>query len=226
MTSASMDIDDNITGLDGDTSNTDTIVVIATGNIKYEIDRRSLRKQCTFAENALKLDPDCKELDMSRGSADAIGRILEYIKYHDHTPPRVIPKPIPSDKMSDFVDEWDDKFSAVEHKILFDIMLTASYYGVSTLYNLMCAKLASILKNKTTEEVQKEFDITPPTREQDIEMKLQCGIGSTCPLWPYYKDPRVPRTVEGAPVGLQAPASASASAPASASASAEDDDDS
>jgi len=83
-------------------------------------------------------------------------KVIEYLKYHDQNPPKEIRKPLLG-KLEDVVDEWDVKFVDVEQDLLFKLILTANYMDIKPLLNLACAKVASMIKGKTAEEIREQY---------------------------------------------------------------------
>ena len=61
--------------------------------------------------------------------------------------------------MSDFVPEWDAKFVDVPQEMLFELILAANYMDIKSLLDLTCAKVASMIKGKTPEDIRRTFNI-------------------------------------------------------------------
>lgn len=57
------------------------------------------------------------------------------------------------------VSEWDARFISVDHASLFDLLTAADYLNIPSLLLLTSAKLASLLKGKTPEEIRRTFNI-------------------------------------------------------------------
>ena len=58
----------------------------------------------------------------------------------------------------------------LEHQILCDLTTAANYLDLNSLLNLCCAKLASTIKGKTTQELRKQFNIVNDfTPQEEIE---------------------------------------------------------
>ena len=53
--------------------------------------------------------------------------------------------------LADFVD--------VDQEVLFELILAANYMDVKALLDLCCAKVASMMKGKTAEQIRKTFNI-------------------------------------------------------------------
>ena len=65
--------------------------------------------------------------------------------------------------------EWDANFVEVDQETLFELILAANYMDIKPLLDLTCAKVASMLKGKTPEQIRKQFnianDFTPEEEE-------------------------------------------------------------
>ena len=61
--------------------------------------------------------------------------------------------------MSEVVGEWDANFVTIEQEMLFELILAANYMDIKSLLDLTCAKVASMIKGKTPEEIRKTFNI-------------------------------------------------------------------
>merc|ERR1712146_57499 len=70
-----------------------------------------------------------------------------------------IEKPLKSANMHEVVSEWDASFVDIEQELLFELILAANYMDIKSLLDLTCAKVASMIKGKTPEEIRKTFNI-------------------------------------------------------------------
>merc|ERR1711879_872598 len=91
------------------------------------------------------------------GQADILELVCTYLKYHKGKVPAEIAKPIRSVKMEKIVeDEWDAKFiNAQTKRNIFQIILGANYMDIKSLLHLGCAKIATMIKGKSPEEIKK-----------------------------------------------------------------------
>merc|ERR1712187_752997 len=109
--------------------------------------------------------------------ATILGKVLDFCKHHKDSKPSEIQKPLRSTKLQDCgVSEWDSEYVNVEHEVLFEIILAANYLDIKPLLDLTCAKVASMLKGKSTEEFKKEFNITEDLSPED-EMQVRRDNG-------------------------------------------------
>jgi len=76
------------------------------------------------------------------------------------------------------VSEWDSEYVNIEQEVLFELILAANYLDIKSLLDLTCAKVASMIKGKTTEEIRKQFnivnDFTPEEEAQVREENRWC----------------------------------------------------
>ena len=80
--------------------------------------------------------------------------------------------------MTDVVGEWDANFVSIDQEMLFELILAANYMDIKSLLDLTCAKVASLIKGKTPEEIRRTFnivnDFTPEEEQQVREENKWC----------------------------------------------------
>merc|ERR1711964_112178 len=98
-----------------------------------------------------------REIEIKKVSGPILNLIVEYLKHHDGKVPAEIAKPIRSVKMEKIVeDPWDGEFiNKQTKKVIFQIILGANYMDIETLLHLGCAKIATLIKGKSPEEIKK-----------------------------------------------------------------------
>ena len=96
--------------------------------------------------------------------------VIDYCSLYLESPMKSIPKPLKNDSLSDLISGSYFKFinNKSQHQI-FNIIMAANYMDIKPLLELGCAKIASQIKGKTTEEIRDEFniknDFTPEEEE-------------------------------------------------------------
>jgi S-phase kinase-associated protein 1 len=74
-----------------------------------------------------------------------------------------IKKPIEYTNMKELVGttfgEWIDHEEFENQELLFGVLLAANYMDIKPLLDLMCAKVASMIKGRSPEEIRKKFSI-------------------------------------------------------------------
>ena len=92
--------------------------------------------------------------------------------YRDNSPPE-IEKPLRSNNLNDVTTPWYAEFVNLDQEILFELILAANYLDIKPLLELACAKVASLIKNRSIPEIRKFFnienDFTPEEEAQIME---------------------------------------------------------
>jgi len=114
-------------------------------------------------------DKDEKEIPLPNVKKAVLAKVVDYMRYHCDNPADPIEKPLKSPNMTEVVSQWDAEFVEVDQELLFELILAANYMDVKPLLDLTCAKVASMIKGKTPEQIRKTFniqnDFTPEEEE-------------------------------------------------------------
>ena len=103
------------------------------------------------------------EIDEKNGE-----KIKEYLIHFDGVAPSEIEKPITSNDMKSLTDEWSANFvDKMPLEDLVNLTVAANYMGINSLLDLCCAKIASLCKDKSEDEIFKTFNITETFTEED-----------------------------------------------------------
>jgi len=124
-------------------------------------------------------DSDANEdVPLSDVKSAVLAKVIEFCKHHVDQRLPEIEKPLRSNNLAEIVPEWDAKFVDIEQEVLFELILAANYMDIKSLLDLTCAKVASMIKGKTPEQIRKTFnirnDFTPEEEAQIIEENKWC----------------------------------------------------
>ena len=101
---------------------------------------------------------------------DILKQVVEYLIQYKDKEPKELPKPLPSANLLDVTDEWDVTFiNGVDLDSTFDVINAANYMDVKALLDLSCAKIASLMKGKTAEEIRTMFNIECDLSEEELK---------------------------------------------------------
>merc|ERR1740117_1626470 len=89
-------------------------------------------------------DKEEKEIPLPNVKGTVLEIVVRYMKHHFENPPKEIEKPLKSQNMSEVVSQWDADFVNVDQELLLD---------------LTCAKVASMIKDRSPEDIRKTFNI-------------------------------------------------------------------
>ena len=103
------------------------------------------------------------ELDEKNGEL-----IKEYLTHFNGEPPKEIEKPITSNDIKNLTDEWSSTFiDKLSVEDLSNLTVAANYMGINSLLDLCCAKVATLCKDKTEDDIFKLFKITETFNEEE-----------------------------------------------------------
>ena len=94
--------------------------------------------------------------------------IKEFLSHYNGEAPKEIEKPIQSNEMKNLTDEWSSTFiDKIPLEDLTNLTVAANYMGINSLLDLCCAKVASLCKDKSEDEILKTFKITEKFSEEE-----------------------------------------------------------
>merc|ERR1711964_567763 len=128
-----------------------------------DADKFTISKKAAFMADLLKTmyEGDQAEteilLNSERVDAPTLELIAEYLQHHNGKEQAEIAKPIRDTNMEKIVqDPFDAEFiNKQTKKVVFKIILGANYLDCKSLLHLGCAKIATLIKGKSPEEIKK-----------------------------------------------------------------------
>ena len=100
-------------------------------------------------------------------------KVFEFCEHFLVEPMPEIPKPIPSNDLSTLVPRWYHEYLNIDHEALFRLANAANYMDIGPLLDLVCAKIASMIKDKNINEIRTTFslehDYTPEEEAAYLE---------------------------------------------------------
>ena len=151
------------------------VVLISSDEQKFEIDIESTKLSELLIGLVDNSKPD--QTIPTDVKSDMLKKIVEYLTHYKGVEPKYIPKPLPSSNLSDSIDEWEINFiNGIELDNLYDLINGANYMGINSLVDLASAKIASLMKDKTVEEMRimlnTECDLSEEELKKLEELKL------------------------------------------------------
>jgi len=156
-------------GLDLDESKDDVVTLISQEKKNFRVSRKAAI-QSQLVRTALEDDKDAKEVSLVHIAAPIVEKVIQYMNYHIDNEPRKIESPLKSTIMRELVDQFDAKFvDDIDLDTLMKLLLAANYMDVKTLTQLICAKIASMMKGKTADQIRKTFNIRGEFTPEELE---------------------------------------------------------
>jgi len=119
-----------------------------------------------------------EEIPLPNVRSAMLSKSIAYCTYHVDNPPKPIPRPLTTDNLGDHVDEFDAAFVDVDVEVLYELISAANYLDITSMLNLCCSKLASLMKGKKIEEVRQTLriqnDYAPEVEARIREENMWC----------------------------------------------------
>ena len=135
---------------------------------------RSIAEQSTLVKGLIDDGDIEEEIPLANTKKATLDKVIGFCTYiKDNAPPQ-IDKPLRSTELADVTTPWYTDFvNGLEQEELFELILASNYLDIKPLLELTCAKVATMIKNKTIPEIRKFFsienDFTPEEEAQIME---------------------------------------------------------
>ena len=100
-------------------------------------------------------------------------KIIEYCTYINQNAPPEIDTPLRTSNLGDVVNEWYANFVNLPQEVLFELIVAANFMDIKSLLELACAKVASLIKDMSIQEIRNFFnienDFTPEEEAQIMD---------------------------------------------------------
>ena len=112
--------------------------------------------------------PDEEKFPINEVDEKMAEKVKEYLGHFNGNAPPEIEKPLKSNNIKNVTDEWSANFM---NRMSFDDIISLSeasnYMGINCLLDSCSSKIASLIKDKSEEEIKKEFKIKQSFTEEE-----------------------------------------------------------
>ena len=154
------------------------VIMISLDGEQFELSTKAAMRSQLVKDSIDESKEDTIEFTANKVKGNILKKVVEYLEHYKDKEPKEIERPLPSSNFSECVDKWDFDFMDITLDLIFEILLAANYLDIKPLLELSSAKVASILKGKTIEEIKQTFgitnDFTPEEEQQIIEENKWC----------------------------------------------------
>ena len=123
---------------------TTDITLISTDHKEFIVDRE-IFSQSEFIQTLLECDASTESISLQVESK-YLGRLIDYMIHHHKNPSKSIEKPL-TKPFEELVDTWDANFLDIPLDNVIHLLTASNYLGIMPLVNIICAKIASLLKS-------------------------------------------------------------------------------
>ena len=151
-----------------------SIDLISSDNQKITINEKACKKS-KMIKNVLDDYPESTEIPCPKVKGSILAKIKEYLEhYMDVEEIKPIEKPLKSKEFKGCVnDEFDFTFMEVSIDDLFDIIEASNFLDIPPLQELASAKVASIIKGTTSDEIRQEFNLQAEFTQEEERAILE-----------------------------------------------------
>jgi len=144
------------------------LILNACDNVKCTIDSQAAQRSELL--KGLIQDYEDNDIPMTDIRGDILKKVVEYLEHYKSTEPKEITRPLPSNNLGDVTDEWDISYlNNIDLDSTFDLINAANYMDIKPLLDLSCAKIASLMKGKSAEEIRTMFSIECDLSEEELK---------------------------------------------------------
>lgn len=125
---------------------------------EVSVDKDALTKWKFFSTA---LEGGKTEVKLNDVNSDTLQNVAEYLNHYSTTEPTPIPAVLKStDLKTELKNDWDFEFiNKLNYEQTFHLINAGALLELDHLHDLACAKIAAFMKDKSTEDVNKEFTI-------------------------------------------------------------------
>jgi S-phase kinase-associated protein 1 len=160
---------ENIKGLDEDFE--DVLTLISRDEHRFSIPFR-LIVVSDYLKHVFDADSSVQEIHLTHIESSTLKKIIDWIRYHEHIPPKNIPKPLPGLELKRIVGNWDAEFMDCDVDSVYELLLASNFLGIIPLLELCCAKIASLIVGKTSDKIKEAFGL-PEDFSYEDEAKIR-----------------------------------------------------
>lgn len=158
---------EEVVGLD-EADDNKQLTLVSQEEQKFTVGKKTAL-QSELVKTMAEGDKEESEIPLPNVKSAVLQKVIQYMTYHVSNPAKEIEKPLKSANMAEVVSQWDADFVDVDQEMLFELILAANYMDIKPLLDLTCAKVASMIKGKTPDQIRKTFnivnDFTPEEEE-------------------------------------------------------------
>eukprot|EP01083_Nonionella_stella_P045947 123090_1 len=162
---------DTLNGLDDDNKDENKLLTLVSSeevNPRVCIVSMKAASLSKLVNSIVQSDATAVTIPMKNVRGDILELVVEYLKHHNGRMAEEIAKPIRSVRMARIVaDPWDAAFiDKMNKKTIFQVILAANYMDISSLLHLGCAKIATLIKGKSPDEIKNILATSTEEAEQ------------------------------------------------------------
>lgn len=125
-------------------------------NHRVRVNANELRVSNLIQVLVQSMEEEEEEIPLYNVSHNVLLKVLEFARHYHQEPMKTIPLPLRDHTLP--IQEWYVEFvSVLQNETLYEILHAATYMDIEPLQNLICARIACLIKGKECHEVKQIF---------------------------------------------------------------------
>ena len=150
------------------------ITLISSESTPVDINAKALGRS-KFIKDFLKDFPE-DSITLGTVNYKTLLKIKEYLEHYENSEPKEIRLPLPKKNFKNIVDTWDYNFINLPNETIFEIMLAANFMDIKPLLDLTCAKIASEITGKNSQQIRDLFKMGKDCDIDESDNKVENEI--------------------------------------------------
>jgi S-phase kinase-associated protein 1 len=128
-------------------------------------------KASNYLKKALERDPDHATIEIMECPSNILELVIQYIRLTTKKEPEPIPEVLNGNGLKEDLNDdlYFNYIERVEFETAFQLINAALLFEYVHLHDLACAKIASFMRGKTIEDINKEFTIECQLTAEDAK---------------------------------------------------------
>jgi len=150
------------------------VTLISSDNEQFEVERAVAERSGLISSLLADTGSTDAPIPLLQVSSNILQKILEWCEHHKNDPKQPTEEIDESRKRSTEINEWDQKFLAVDQEMMFELILASNYLDIKPLLDAGCKTIANLIKGKQPEEIRKTFNIKNDfTPEEEAQIRKE-----------------------------------------------------
>ena len=125
---------------------------------------------CNLSNYLKEKTKDIKELTLDQINGDTLKSIVDYLNYYSKNALSKLPSALTSSDLKTQLTTFDYKFiSPLSNEVIFGLINAGLLLELEHLHDLSCIKIASFMRDKSPDEINKQFTFECQLTEEEIK---------------------------------------------------------
>lgn len=140
------------------------VTLITSDNTLFEVDEAAASLSTTLNRMMLEGGGGRDGISVPNVDAVTLSKVLEYCMQHG-------PGPGVAAASTKALEMFDMEFVQIDQSMLYSVLMAAHHLEIEGLMDLVCRKVADMIKGRSPQQIRRVLGIPDPTPEEEAEMQ-------------------------------------------------------